>query len=243
MNTTTDPAGDVCVIVPAAGSSERMGAGTRKPFLPVGGQPLLLRTCRRLARAPGVFEVIAVVHPADLDMLQNDMWEEAEAAGITLAVAGGSCRAQTVWNGLEVMSARAEYVAVHDAARPFFPMDTFRALLSVARKKSAAVPLVPVSDTPKRIEGDRIISTERRAGLMRAQTPQVFASDLLIEAYEYAMRTGGLSDRITDDAMLVEQLGKPVYAVLSDERNLKITTPHDLRLAEAMLAAGMVEDV
>ncbi len=241
MQDEIDSEGDVSVIVAAAGESLRMGGDTRKPFITVGGEPLLFRTCRRLSQAPGVFEIIVVLHPDDVDLIQNTLWEEASAAGITIAVAGGKSRAETVWNGLEVVSARAQLVAVHDAVRPFVPLDTLRALVSTARKRGAAVPVVPMIDTPKRIEGDVIIATPPRAGMMRAQTPQVFQSDLLIEAFEYAMRTGGLSDRITDDSQLVEALGKEVAAVFGSEHNMKITTPADLRLAEILLANGIVD--
>jgi 2-C-methyl-D-erythritol 4-phosphate cytidylyltransferase len=96
-------------------------------------------------------------------------------------------------------------------------------------------------DTTKRVEGDQVVLTLPRLGMMRVQTPQVFQSDLLIEAYEYAIRTGGLSANITDDSSLVEALAEPVAAVLGDELNLKITNPRDIQLAEALLQAGLVE--
>lgn len=233
--------GDVSVILPAAGEGERMGGDVRKPFLAVGGEPILFRTCRRLRLIPEIFEIIVAAHPDDLELLRDTRWEEAHAAGIELVVAGGKSRAQSVWNALEVVSARAELVAVHDAVRPFFPLDVVRALLSTARKRGAAVPIIPVGDTLKRIDGDRVTETASRVGVARVQTPQVFKSDLLIEAYEYRMSTGGLSDRITDDAQLVEALGKDVAAVYGSEFNMKITSPADLRMAEAFLAAGLVE--
>lgn len=234
-------AGDVSVIIPAAGQSERMGADVRKPFLELGGEPILFRTCRKLRQIPEVFEIIVVVHPDDLPWLQNDKWEEAREAGIELAVAGGENRAQSVWNALEVVSARAHLVAVHDGVRPFVPLDVVRALLTTARKRGAAVPVIPLGDTPKRIEGDRIVETPRRAGLVRVQTPQVFDSDLLIEAYEYRMRTGGLSDVVTDDSQLVEALGHEVAAVYGSEYNMKITSPADMKIAQALLSCGFVE--
>ncbi|MCC8108115.1 MAG: 2-C-methyl-D-erythritol 4-phosphate cytidylyltransferase [Planctomycetes bacterium] len=242
MNASADaPAGDVSVIVPAAGSGERMGAGPRKPYLTVGGEPILLRTCRRLHELTDVFEIVVVAHPGDIDQIQQELWTDLHAVGVELIVPGGQTRAQSVWNGLEVVSAKAEVVAVHDAVRPFFSLDTMRALVSTARRRGAAVPVSPFLDTPKRLEGDKILETVRRAGLVRTGTPQVFRSDLLIEAYEYRMRTGELSDRITDDSQLVEAMGAEVAAVLDGDFNIKITSPTDLRLAEALLAAGLVE--
>ena len=236
-----DENADIAVILPAAGQSVRMGAGMRKPFLELGGESILLRTIRRMAAAPGVFEIILAVHPDDLDAVQGEWWEKLSAAGATLAVAGGASRAESIWNAIQVVSARAEVMAVHDAVRPFVSLDIFKALISTARRCGAAVPVVPLVDTPKRIEGDRVIETPRRIGLMRVQTPQVFSSDLLIEAYEYALRTGGLSENITDDSQMVENLGREVAAVYGDEFNIKITTGNDLRMAEAFLAAGLVK--
>lgn len=233
--------GDVSVIIPAAGAGQRMGTDIRKPFLELGGEPILFRTVRKMRRIPGVFEVIVALHPDDLPRFQDEMWEKAQEAGVELAVAGGETRAQSIWNALEVVSARAELVAVHDAVRPFVPDDVVMALLSTARKRGAAVPVVPLQDTPKRIEGDKVIETPRRAGLMRVQTPQVFKSDLLIEAYEYRMRTGGLTEHVTDDSQLVEALGQEVAAVYGHELNMKITSPADLRIAEALLTAGLVK--
>lgn len=233
--------GDIAVVVPAAGESLRMGNGVRKPFLELGGEAILFRTCRKMASLPGVFEVIVAAHPDDLRGLETEFADAAASAGITLAVAGGRSRAESVWNGIEVVSARANLIAVHDAVRPFISRDVALALFSTARKRGAAVPVVPLSDSPKRIEGDVIVESPRRAGMVRVQTPQVFQSDLLIEAYEYAMRTGGLSDAITDDSQLVEALGREVAAVFGDECNLKLTSPRDLRVAEAYLAAGLVE--
>lgn len=233
--------GDVSIIIPAAGMGERMGGDVRKPFITLGNDPILFRTCRKLKQLPEVFEIIVAVHPDDLESIQNEYWEEAKAAGIELAVAGGANRAQSIWNALEVVSARAHLVAVHDAVRPFVPLDVVKALMTTARKRGAAVPVIPLGDTPKRIEGDRILETPPRAGLVRVQTPQVFDVDLLIEAYEYRMRTGGLSDRITDDAQLVETMGHEVAAVYGSEFNIKITSPVDLKIAQAFLDAGIVE--
>ena len=232
---------DVAVILPAAGQSLRMGGGARKPFLELAGEPILLRTVRRLAKAPGVLEIVLAVHPDDLEAVQGEWWERLAEAGVTLAVAGGVSRAESVWNAIQVVSAKAELIAVHDAVRPFVSPDILKALFSTARRHGASVPVIPLVDTPKRIEGDSVVETPLRLGLMRVQTPQVFASNLLIEAYEYALNTGGLSDRITDDSQMVENLGREVAAVLGDEFNLKITTPKDLRLAETLLAAGLVE--
>lgn len=232
--------GDVAVIIAAAGLGLRMGGPVRKPFLELAGEPLLFRTCRRLASTPGVFELIVALHPDDVDFFQDDLGEKARECGVTLSVAGGPSRAESVWNALQVVSAKAEITAVHDAVRPFASADVCREVISAARRRGAAVPVTPLGDTPKRVEGDRVLETPKRLGMMRAQTPQAFRSDTLIAAYEYAIRTGGLSEGVTDDAQLVEKMGAEVAAVYGDELNLKITSAADLRLAEVLLAAGMV---
>ncbi len=235
------PPPTVSVVVPAAGSSTRLAGPTRKPFRELAGRPILLRTCERLRSMPGVGEIILAVHPDDLADVQGKLWEVLRAAGVHLVVAGGEVRAQSVWNALAVADPEAELVAVHDAVRPFISPAICAELFRVARDRGAAVPVVPVNDTIKRTEADKVTETVRRRGLMRVQTPQVFRRELFVAANEYARATGGFCETITDDASLVESYGKEVAVVLGEEYNLKITTPRDLRMAEALLAAGVVE--
>jgi 2-C-methyl-D-erythritol 4-phosphate cytidylyltransferase len=113
-------------------------------------------------------------------------------------------------------------------------------LVKAARARGAAAPVTPLADAVKRIEGDTVIETPRRLGLVRAQTPQAFQTDILIAAYEYALATGGLPSG-GDDAALVEAHGGEVAAVLGEEYNIQLTTPRDFRLAEALLAAGLLD--
>ncbi len=232
----------VSVIIPAAGASSRMNARTRKPFLKLDGVPVLWRVCARFKALPEVREIILVSHPEDLERVQGEWWDELSARGATLAVAGGENRAESVWRGLEVSAPEAELVAVHDAARPFFSRQLCELLFRTAAQRGAAIPILPLADTVKRIEVDKVMETVRRQGLMRVQTPQVFRRNLLVEANEYALSSGGFSDRITDDASLVEAYGREVAAVMGEENNLKITTSRDLRLAELMLKEGWVRE-
>jgi len=230
---------NVSAIIPAAGDSTRMGGDIRKPYLLLAGEPLLLHTCRCLARMPGVSELVLAVHANDLASVQDDLWDILRAAGVTLAVAGGHTRAESVWKALAVSNPAAELVAVHDAVRPFLSAHVCARLFEVAAARGAAVPIVPAGDTIKRTEGDIVTETLRRRGLVRVQTPQVFRRELLVEAFAYAEKTGGLSEATTDDASLVEALGREVAVVLGEEYNFKITTPRDLRLAEALLKTGI----
>lgn len=226
-------------IIPAAGESTRMGGETRKPWMTLADEPILYRTCRALNAIEAVTEIILVLHPADVDRAKAEHGTQLKDCGVSLIVAGGRCRAESVWNGIEVVSAGAELIAVHDAVRPFIGPGIGAQLVKMAKQRGGAVPVTPLADTIKRVEADAVVETPRRAGLVRVQTPQVFQSDLLIDAYEYAQRTGGLSESITDDASLVEQFGHEVAIVLGEEYNFKITTPRDLRMAEALLAAGI----
>lgn len=233
----------VSVILPAAGESTRMGGPVRKPYLPLGGEPILLRTVRAMRALPGVGEVVLAIHPEDQGAMDGPEGDALRAAGVTLAVAGGDNRAESVLRAVEAADPMADLVAIHDAVRPFAPADMCKALFGLAMRRGAAVPILPLADTVKRIEGDTVLETIRRAGLVRVQTPQVVQRDLYIEAAEYARSTGGVSERVTDDASLVEAYGREVAVLHGSPFNLKITTKEDLRIAEAFLAAGLVESV
>lgn len=230
-------------IIPAAGDSSRMGGEKRKPWLPLGGEPMVLRTVRLLKSVKAVEEIILAVHPDDLGYAQDVMGEKLEKAGVTLVIAGGATREETVRKALEVTDPMCEIVAVHDAARPFADRSMCDALCKMARDFGAAIPVTPVTDTIKRVHADKVTDNVRRLGLMAAQTPQCFRRQLLIEAFAYADNTGGVSENVTDDSSLVEAYGHEVRCILGNAQNFKITTKEDLQLAELMLKAGMVERV
>lgn len=231
----------VSLILPAAGDSTRMRASKRKPWLTLGGKPILFRTLELFHSLPWIEEIVLIVNEADEDEANGPMWEALSARGVSMVVTGGANRAESVWNGLQVSDPSCEVVAIHDAVRPFISLDTCKAIMRTARDRGACVPVVPMQDTVKRIEGDKVTETIRRLGLMAVQTPQCFRRELLIEAYEHARRTGGILENITDDASLVEAYGEPVSVVLGSSANLKITTQEDLVIAEAMLKAGVIQ--
>jgi len=227
-------------IIPAAGESSRMGAAQRKPWMQLGGEPIILRTVRLLKSVKSVEEIILAVHPDDLDFAQEQQGEVLEKAGVTLIIAGGKTREETVRKALEVTDPMCEIVAIHDAVRPFADRSMCNALCKMARDFGAAIPVSPVTDTIKRVHADKVIDNVRRLGLMAAQTPQCFRRELLIEAFAYADNTGGISENITDDSSLVEAYGHEVRCILGNAKNFKITTKEDLQLAELMLKAGMI---
>ena len=228
------------VLVPAAGDSTRMGGPVRKPWMQLAGQPILLHTLRAIRAWPGVDEVIVLVHPEDLENARGPAGRVLMEAGATLVAAGGASRNESVWAGLEILDPSTDLVAVHDAVRPFLGSETAGLLARTAWERGAAVPMLPTVDTVKRIEVDQVTETVRRHGLVRIQTPQVFRLDLLLDAHEAVRATGGYQRHHTDDASLVEAAGEPVSVVMGEPWNLKITTREDLRLAEALIGAGLV---
>lgn len=218
-------------IIVAAGKGERMGAGRPKAFLELAGEALLRRAARALAAAPVVETIVAVVPEAELDAAR------ALLAGVpkpTRVVAGGERRQDSVLAGMKAAPEGFDgIVLVHDAARPLVTPDLVEDVARAAAIQGAAIPLVPMVDTIKRVEDGQVVGTLDRAALGAAQTPQGFRFALLVRAYEDAFR-----DRVTlsDEAMAVERLGQAVAAVPGSARNRKLTTPEDLAWAEALLS-------
>ena len=213
----------------------RMGADVPKQFLPLGGVPMLLHSLRAFDRAPSVDAVILVVPHEEQRRALTDVIERYGVKKVQKVVAGGETRQQSVYNGLKETGPDVEIVVVHDAVRPFVTEDLIEQSIQAARKGGGAIVAIPMKDTPKQAGPDRQIQrTLDRNELWLAQTPQTFRRDLLLEAYEKAA-----IERLqaTDDAALVERLGHKVGIVAGTWENIKITTPEDLVIAEAILAA------
>jgi 2-C-methyl-D-erythritol 4-phosphate cytidylyltransferase len=212
--------------VVAGGSGRRFGG--RKQFLRVAGRTVAAWS---VAAARGVSDGVVLVVPEGDEAI--DAQPEIEACGADRVVPGGAFRADSVRAGLAVVPEDAEVIVVHDAARPLARPALFAAVVDAVRAGGAVcvIPVLPVSDTLKRVAGDAVVSTVDRDGLVSVQTPQAFTA----AALRHAHRSGG---RATDDAGLVEELGLPVHTVPGDPRNLKVTRPDDLGLAEALLAGA-----
>lgn len=209
------------VIVVAAGSGQRLGAGVPKALVPIDGRTLL-EHCVDAVRAMPRISQIVVVAPAQ------------EVAAITAGtgpgvdvVAGGATRNASVRAGLQALAATRD-VLIHDAARPFAPAEVFDRVLDALESAEAVVPALPVTDTIKRVHDGVVVETPVRAELVAVQTPQGFRVATLRAAHET-----GDSD-VTDDAMLVERAGVPVHVVEGSPLAMKITTPFDLVVASAM---------
>ena len=214
------------VVIPAGGAGRRMG-GVRKQYLELGGEPVLLHSIRPFLDHPDV-DWIVVALPGE-DMAAPPLFLPE---GV-LVVAGGAERTDSVRYALEAVPAAAEIIVIHDAARPLLTRDIIDRALDAAAGGTGAIAAVPVADTLKRVGEDGAIeSTLERSGVWRAQTPQAFPAAMIRAAYA-AAGTDGIP--ATDDAALVERCGGRVVVVEGSARNLKVTTPEDLRLAELLL--------
>ncbi len=218
------------VILPAAGKSSRFNNPQyKKPFIPLGDRAVWLHAAERFVNRPDVCSLTVVVSPQDREYFDSRFSSNLIFLGIRV-VEGGAERADSVERALAEVPEEADFVCVHDAARPCLAAEWIDAVFSAAVEHGAAILAAPIHGTIKRVQGRSIVETVPRGGLWEAQTPQVFRTDWLRQAY--AGRQGFAS---TDDAQLVERLGKPVTVVPCSPLNLKITTTDDLRLAEQAL--------
>ncbi|MFJ5444904.1 2-C-methyl-D-erythritol 4-phosphate cytidylyltransferase [Methylobacillus methanolivorans] len=221
------------VLIPAAGSGSRMGGTLPKQYLPLNGKPLIHHALSLFASASRITSVHVVIAPDDA------LWSQHEVdhgSKVVVHALGGATRAATVLNGLEAIAgqvAEDDWILVHDAARPGLSMVMLDRLLDSLQEDAVGGLLaIPLADTLKRADaGQRVAKTEPRDGLWQAQTPQMFRYALLKQALQQA---GGVP---TDEAQAVEALGFSPKLVPGELRNLKITYPQDLQLAEAILLA------
>jgi 2-C-methyl-D-erythritol 4-phosphate cytidylyltransferase len=218
------------ILIPAGGIGTRLGSRTPKQFLGLAGAPILAATVEHFARHPRV-DAIVVAAPAGHVERARTVLRRLGRRGTITVVAGGQTRQDSVWRALQAAPERADLVLVHDAVRPFITRALIDAVAAAAASAGAAICALPVSETVKRVRGDLVEATVDRTGLWTVQTPQGFRAALLREAHDKARRDGEIG---TDDAALVERLGHPVKVVRGLARNLKITTPEDLRRARRM---------
>lgn len=232
---------DVGVIIPAAGSGQRMRGGRRglrtnlpKQFQTLERVPILVRTIAQFAAVRSIRQVLVALPAAHRNFLDRFIRRHGWA-GRVLAIVGGDTRQASVAVAFAHLTYAPEVVLVHDAVRPFVDPALIRRVIQAAYKTGAAIPTVPPTDTLKRVLGSVIAETIPRAELCCAQTPQGFHTQILGAALAKAAQEGFDG---TDEASLVERLGHPVYRVPGSEWNFKITRPVDLMLARAVLKEG-----
>lgn len=220
-----------CVILLAAGKSSRFNdPHYKKPFAKLSGRAVWLHSAELFQRRTDVSQLIVVIAPDDKEDFVSLFGANIAVLGIDL-VTGGDQRFDSVSNALEKVNTDIDFVAVHDAARPCIADEWIDRLFDQVTKSPAATLAIPVGDTLKHSDdGKMITKTVDRASLWRAQTPQVFARQILLDAYQNQGQT-----HPTDDCELVEQTGTPVSIVKGSPLNIKITTKQDLALAGAIL--------
>jgi 2-C-methyl-D-erythritol 4-phosphate cytidylyltransferase/2-C-methyl-D-erythritol 2,4-cyclodiphosphate synthase len=218
----------VGAVIVAAGAGTRLPGAVPKPFLTLGGRSILDRTLGIFAGCEGVDRIVVVVAQEHVESTRRRVGGDAVAV-----VAGGPARRGSVAEGMRVL-ADVGWIVVHDGVRPFATPTLVRRVLEAARRTGAATAALPVTDTLKLVEGDRVLQTVDRSRLVAVQTPQAFRAGLLREAHARVP----LSEPVTDDAELVERLGAYVAVVPGDPANMKITTRQDLEEAPQRLHAG-----
>ena len=220
-------------IIVAAGSGQRMGVAQPKQVLPLAGRAMLEHSLLAFQRRDDVTAMVLVAPP---EFESHDRLALRSYSKLQARVDGGKTRQESVWQGLSAVH-DSDWVVVHDAARPLVSDALIDSVLRAALVCGAAIPACRVVDTLKRVEGGTVTTTVDRDGIILVQTPQAFRTELLRKAHQAARED---SFHGTDDAHLVERLGAPVSWVDGSSFNLKVTTPSDLALAEALLSSGAV---
>ncbi|HEY6968453.1 MAG TPA: 2-C-methyl-D-erythritol 4-phosphate cytidylyltransferase [Candidatus Angelobacter sp.] len=232
----------VVAIIPAAGLGTRMAPGGKralpsKQFFEINGAPILVHTLRVFARNRQVSQIVVALRKNEMERFSRQL-EKEKLSGKVVMVEGGEHRQESVANALaSLKAAKDDIVLVHDAVRPFVDDEIIGNVIREVEKHGAAIAGLPAVDTIKQVdraaEGALITSTIPRERVVQAQTPQGFRYELMKKAFDSAVADGFIG---TDEASLVERLGAEVWVVMGSARNIKITTPADLELAEFLIA-------
>jgi 2-C-methyl-D-erythritol 4-phosphate cytidylyltransferase len=210
-----------------------MGSAVEKQFLHLRGIPILAHTLRVFDKSPKIDGIVLVVAPQQRQALEGEVLGPHPCEKLLRVIDGGAERQDSVANGLRAIPPDCELVVVHDGVRPLVSIDLLEAVLEAAHHYGAAIAAIPAGDTVKQADSQKVVATLERETIWLAQTPQIFRAKLLRRAYEKAARDQAV---VTDDAALVERIGVTVHLVHGSPENIKVTTPADLLLAEAILA-------
>jgi 2-C-methyl-D-erythritol 4-phosphate cytidylyltransferase len=218
-------------IIVAAGSGKRFGAETPKQFLEIGGKPVLIHTLERFEECAAIDEIVLVLAAGEIENFRETL-RKFNLKKLGKIVSGGETRAESVRNALNSLDENAaKIVAVHDGARPLVSPEEIAQTVEKARETGAACLVGKVTDTIKRIAGDKLVGTIDRENLRRAQTPQTFRFEILQKAFSEK----NFDASATDECFLVEKAGFEVSFVEGSAKNIKITTREDFALAEIFL--------
>jgi 2-C-methyl-D-erythritol 4-phosphate cytidylyltransferase len=219
-------------IIAAAGQGTRLGGTRPKQFLELAGVPVIIHTLKRFEQCAAIQEVIVVLPTQDAATFLT-LAGKYGLHKLARVVPGGATRGESVRRGLQsVRAATVEIVAVHDGVRPFVTVEEIEQTVRAAHKSGAAILTTPVIDTIKEVNNSQVVRTLERTRLQRALTPQCFRYELLCRAFEQSPEVVASA---TDESLLVESLGVMVTTIEGDARNIKITRPEDLALAEIIL--------
>lgn len=223
-------------IIAAAGKGTRFNSGRPKQFLELLGKPLIIHTLERFQSCAAIDEIVLVLsgeRRVEFEQIRNDF----VIPKLKSIVSGGQSRAESVRNGLDAIDPAPKHIiAVHDGVRPLVSVDEITRTVEKAAQTGAACLVADVTDTIKEVEGEHILRTIDRNRLRRALTPQAFRYDILRDAFQNC----GASESTTDECYLVEKLGVKIAFVEGNARNIKITRPEDLVLAEAFLRTQQI---
>lgn len=226
----------ISVLIPAAGQGKRMGTPVKKPYLMLGDKPILSHTIDRFEQNSVIDEIIVIIDESDFTICNEHVIVPFRFKKTRELISGGETRQVSVFNGLRTLADDVDYVIIHDGVRPFINDDIIFRCLEATSECGASVTAVPVKETIKVANKNQYINyTPERDLLWRVQTPQVFRKSLLLEAHNKAIQDG---INAPDDATLVEKLGVPVKLVMGSYKNVKLTTPEDLKFAEILLNDG-----
>lgn len=217
-------------VIVAAGTAQRMG-GIDKVMADLGGQPLLWYSLRTFQNHPLIMEIVVVTRE-DLLVPVSELCEKNGFSKVKMVVVGGEDRLHSVQNGVACVSKKAKLIAVHDGARPLVSPKVITDAVLKAQRTGAAAPAIAVKDTVKVAKNSAVVTTPERKNLYAVQTPQIFDGDILRAAL-YNAQEKNLP--VTDDCSCVEEIGMRVFLTAGEEKNLKVTTPLDLKIAKLLM--------
>jgi len=226
---------ETAAIIVAAGQGSRVGGILPKQFQLVGGKPVLSYTLQKFEDCSRIQDVILVTASEWVTYTAQEIVDPFDFKKVKKIVAGGEQRQDSVFAGLKAMEDPADFVAIHDAVRPFVSVEKLEAVIDACKEHDAAILAVPPKDTIKTEKSGFVDETPDRSFLWSVQTPQVFKYDLIIKAYQKAFEDAVYH---TDDSALVERIGQKVKIVEGEHDNIKITVPMDLKWAEIKLTNG-----